>query len=65
MAVVILASPHTPTHSLKLRLVVRTTKAFSYSLLSRWHSSAPPNIHLMLPLRLCQLLILIISTAVT
>ncbi len=43
MAVVILASPNTPAHSLKLRLVVMATEDFSYSLLSRWNSSSPPE----------------------
>jgi hypothetical protein len=41
--VVILASPNTSAHSLKLRLVVITTLVRSYSLLSRWNSKAPPD----------------------
>ena len=38
-AVVILASPKTVSHSLKLRLVVITTLVRSESLLSRWKRS--------------------------
>jgi predicted lysophospholipase L1 biosynthesis ABC-type transport system permease subunit len=41
--VVILASPKTLAHSLKLRLVVMMTLVRSYSLLRRWKSSAPPE----------------------
>src|SRR5690606_36583306 len=42
-AVVILASPKTVAHSLKLRLVVIATLVRSQSLLSRWNSNAPPE----------------------
>ena len=41
-AVVIFASPNTLDHSAKSRLVVIITLVCSYSLLSRWNSSAPP-----------------------
>ena len=44
-AVVIFASPNTLAHSLKLRLVVMTTLVRSYSLDSRWNSSAPMGAH--------------------
>ncbi|QXX74328.1 hypothetical protein MHY1_01139 [Methylovirgula sp. HY1] len=42
-AVVILGSPKTLAHSLKLRLVVMITLVRSWSLLKRWKSSAPPD----------------------
>jgi len=41
-AVVILASPKTAAHSLKLRLVMMATLVRSWSLLRRWKSKAPP-----------------------
>ena len=41
-AVVIFASPNTLDHLAKSRLVVIITLVCSYSLDSRWNSSAPP-----------------------